>query len=268
MTDHRPISAPPSASPRTRKRFALGGHSYPVDRRVEAVRGDLADVRLADRVFAPHYAAAVARSATGRTPLFAVIGGAPLSELLGGESFDVLELSQGFAWGVGRVDGAVGFVAVSALDAPIAASHIVCGDGAGLPIGTRLDADAAARLPSDDVRPLDTPAMDFATLAEALVGVPAMAGGRSGAGVDAAGLVVLVLSLAGIRAPRFVDLQARDLGHAVDAGAPVLRGDLIFGGGGVAIALDDSHAVRVGETAVERVSIDALGPVDVRRRLP
>ncbi|MDF0752810.1 hypothetical protein NLU14_21530, partial [Marinobacter sp. 71-i] len=40
-----------------RKRFSLKGRSVPIDPRVDAVRRDLADVRLADRVFAPHYAA-------------------------------------------------------------------------------------------------------------------------------------------------------------------------------------------------------------------
>ena len=49
-----------SAGP-ARRRFSLNGVSATIDPRVDAVRGDLADVRLADRVFAPHYAAPLPR---------------------------------------------------------------------------------------------------------------------------------------------------------------------------------------------------------------
>ena len=79
----------------------------------------------------------------------------------------------------------------------------------------------------------------------------------------------MTLHLAGIRAPRFVDIQARTLGHPVSADAPVLRGDLLFpDSGGVVVATDDRAVIRVGETVVESVTIDALGPIAVRRRLP
>src|SRR3546814_14266912 len=38
-----------------RNRFTLTGRSVALDRRVNALRGDLADVALAGRYFAPHY---------------------------------------------------------------------------------------------------------------------------------------------------------------------------------------------------------------------
>src|SRR3546814_3742851 len=38
-----------------RNRFTLTGRSVALDRRVNAIRGDLADVALAGRYFAPHY---------------------------------------------------------------------------------------------------------------------------------------------------------------------------------------------------------------------
>lgn len=268
MTDHRESAAQPSASPRSRKRFALTGHSPALDSRVDAARGDLADLRLADRIFAPHYAAPVARSATRRTPLLTTIGGDPVSELLHGERFDVLELSQGYAWGVGSIDGAVGFVARDALAGPVEPTHIVCAWGAALPIGSRLTAEEAADCDAAKIRPLDRPAKDFVAIAETLVSVPAVPGGRSGDGVDAGGLVVLSLSIAGIRAPRFVDLQAAHLGHAVACDAPMLRGDLIFSDDLVAIVADDNHAILCGMDAVTRAPIASLGPIDARRRLP
>ncbi|MHA6723119.1 NlpC/P60 family protein [Sphingomonas sp. RS2018] len=259
---------PARATP-SRKRFALTGRSLDFDPRVTAARGDLADLRLADRIFAPHYAAAVARTAIERTPLLAQHGGEPVSELLRGERFDVLELSHGYAWGIAAVDGAVGFVAMDALGAPREMTHVVCANGGEAPVGTCLTADEAQAGDSATMRPLDKPAGDFVALAEGLVGTSTVAGGRSSGGVDSGGLVSLTLSLAGIRSPRYPDLQAQSLGHEVSNDAPVLRGDLFFtDDGNVAIATGDGSAIRVGATAVERVGVDAIGPVAIRRRLP
>ncbi len=239
-----------------------------MDQRVEAARGDLADVRLADRVFAPHYAAAVQRTATRRVPILATHDGDAISELLQGETFDVLELSHGYAWGIGAVDGTVGFVAADAIGAPRAASHVVCAAGAPLPVGSRLGEDVAQSFPADAIRPLSAPAGDFVALAESLVGTPHVAGGRSGDGVDGGGLVSLVLSLTGLRVHRFVDIQRAELGHEVGETAPVLRGDLLFTENDVAIATSDDHAIRVGPDGVERAALSALDPIVLRRRLP
>lgn len=268
MTDHRFHQAPPSASPRTRKRFALTGRSHSVDPRVEAARGDLADVRLADRVFAPHYAAAVQRSATRRAPILAAHGGAPISEILPGETFDVLELSHGYAWGVAGVDGTVGFVEMNALGMPIQPAHVVCATGTDFPVGARLTSEQAAGLDANVVRPLDALPKDFVAVAESLIGIPAVDGGRSSAGVDAGGFLSLVLSLAGTKAVRFVDIQAKELGHVVSDNAPVLRGDLIFTENDVAIATDDAHALHVGDAGVARVALADLGTIMTRRRMP
>lgn len=240
-------------------------------------RGDLADLRLADKLFAPHYAAAVLRTAVAHASLSATFGGEPLSEILPGEGFEVLELSGGQAWGMSAVDGAVGFVAVEALDAPFEATHIVRVPMAGdLPMGTRLSADQAAAADPVTIQPLGMPVGDFVTMAESLVGAPARAGGRSGAGVNCTGLVFLTLSLAGIRAPRFADLQAASLGHAVGDDAPMLRGDLLFFADHAAIVADSDTAIHVdaaGEQVVREsiasiIEGGAFGPLTVRRRLP
>jgi len=84
---------------------------------VDAVRRDLADVRLADRVFAPHYAAPMAKLLSSDTALRA----APardseiLAQLSAGGVFEVLELAGGNAWGVARVPGLVGYIDAGAL---------------------------------------------------------------------------------------------------------------------------------------------------------
>lgn len=102
----------------TRKRFSLKGRSIAIDPRVDAVRRDLADIRLADRVFAPHYAAPMPRSLATATPLRA--GREPDSETLAqlarGDVFEVLELSGDHAWGIAPGRKLVGYIPASALD--------------------------------------------------------------------------------------------------------------------------------------------------------
>jgi hypothetical protein len=116
-----PASTSPSQSPAepTRKRFALTGPSIAIDSRIDAVRPDLADVRLADRVFAPHYAAPMPREIRDPVPLRA--GPRPDAEVLAtlspGEIFEVLELAGTNAWGVAPGFGLVGYIDAASLEA-------------------------------------------------------------------------------------------------------------------------------------------------------
>ena len=82
--------------------FALTGRSAKLDPLTLPVRGDLAHVRLAGKVFVPHYAvpmphAVVAGGATLRKA--AQAGADVLANLAAGTSFDVLDMSGGWAWG-------------------------------------------------------------------------------------------------------------------------------------------------------------------------
>lgn len=81
------------------------------------MRGDLADIRLADRVFAPHYAAPLPRPLVARAELRAAKAGDSevLAELEPGDIFELLELSGGKAWGVAPSAGLVGYVCASAI---------------------------------------------------------------------------------------------------------------------------------------------------------
>lgn len=102
----------PSPIGPTRKRFSLKGRSVAIDPRVDAVRGDLADVRLADHVFAPHYAAPMPKTLSVATPLRAA---APadsevIAQLTAGDIFEVLEFAGNHAWGVARGPGLVGYI--------------------------------------------------------------------------------------------------------------------------------------------------------------
>jgi len=109
------------ASP-TREQFALTGPSRPLDPRIHAVRQDLADIRLASIVFAPHYAASVAVLLTRTVALRA----APEAEaeemaiLPAGTRFEVLERSGGRAWGVASDPGLVGYLDEEALGSLVA----------------------------------------------------------------------------------------------------------------------------------------------------
>jgi hypothetical protein len=88
-----------------------------LDPRTHAVRADLADIRLAEYVFAPHYAApltrAVARTATlhlGRDPQSEI-----LATLTPGDAFEVLEFAGDLAWGVAPNSKLVGYLPADTL---------------------------------------------------------------------------------------------------------------------------------------------------------
>lgn len=76
------------------------------------MRGDIADVRLADRVFAPHYAAPLHRTVTTAAPLRTSrdSGSAVLAMLDVGTPFELLDVTGGTAWGVAPDSGFVGYL--------------------------------------------------------------------------------------------------------------------------------------------------------------
>ncbi len=82
------------------------------------MRPDLADVRLADRVFAPHYAAPMPR----RLATAIALRAAPardsdvIAQLPAGSVFEVLELAGTNAWGVAQAAALVGYIDATALD--------------------------------------------------------------------------------------------------------------------------------------------------------
>jgi hypothetical protein len=77
-------------------------------------------VRLADRVFAPHYAAPMARIIA--SPVSLLAGPRPDSEVRAqldrGETFEVLELAGDRAWGVVPALKLVGYIPAAVLERP------------------------------------------------------------------------------------------------------------------------------------------------------
>ncbi|MEG3180215.1 SH3 domain-containing protein [Sphingomonas sp. LT1P40] len=76
-------------------------------------------MRLADRVFAPHYAAAITRVVSVAIALRASrdADSQTLVTLAPGDVFEVLELSAGSAWGRAPAAGLVGYVDAASLTA-------------------------------------------------------------------------------------------------------------------------------------------------------
>nr|WP_294245448.1 SH3 domain-containing protein [uncultured Sphingomonas sp.] len=89
----------------------MQGRTVGLDPRTHAVRPDLADVRLAEYVFAPHYAAPLPYRTNAPVTLREgrAANSAVLAELRSGETFEVLELAGGHAWGIAPHLGLVGY---------------------------------------------------------------------------------------------------------------------------------------------------------------
>jgi len=99
--------------------LTLTGPSEKLDAPHWPVRGDLAHVRLAGKVFVPHYAVPMPRSVVpcGAKLFAAGSKDAELRQTLGGGAlFNVLDVAGGWAWGQVGEDGFVGYLPVEALE--------------------------------------------------------------------------------------------------------------------------------------------------------
>jgi len=98
--------------------LTLSGPSVKLDAPHWPVRGDLAHVRLAGRVFVPHYAVPMERAVVPCGAKLFALGNkdSEVREVLGGGTvFNVLDISGGFAWGQVGDDGFVGYLPLAAL---------------------------------------------------------------------------------------------------------------------------------------------------------
>ena len=291
--ERRPGNGDSSCS--TAERFSLTGPSLPLDPRVHAFRHDLADIALAGRIIAPHYARAVLRSCGAHATFVRREGRSeadPVSELLPGEEFAVLEYAGGWAWGYCAADHVVGYIEAIELADRSVATHIVCEKCApvaaddrvtsavlaSLPMGSRLHGEENGACLATEygcvslshLRRVDEHDEDPVVVAERLIGAPFLAGGRSFHGIDSAGLVQLSLSLCGLPAPRLPE-QLRRLGEPVAAGAPLRRGDLILFDGDSGLMIDDLLMIHASPAA-GKVTVDPISILDTptmeQRRLP
>lgn len=89
--------------------FPLSGPSRLPDPATHAYRGDLADVALAGRVVASHYAEPLVRHLVSGGELYAQPDGQLITTLSPGDEFRLLDCTGGWAWGYAP-GGLVGYV--------------------------------------------------------------------------------------------------------------------------------------------------------------
>jgi hypothetical protein len=268
-----------------------------LDPRLHAWRRDIADVDLAGVLFAPHYARPLIR-ACGLLPAGVYSGPSdssePVSQLLPGEGFAVLDITSGWAWGYCLLDHRVGYVEAIELADPLEPSHIVCEAHAPvqtcadplstpiahLPMGARLQGEIRGAMlqieggcvPLSYLRRIDEYEDDAVAVAQRLLGTPYLRGGRTQHGIDCSGLVQLSLQLCGVSCPRDTADQ-RALGSALPEDAPLARGDLLFCADHVGLMVDDRMAIQVSHQA-QKVAVEPFhcaqacgssGPIERRR---
>ena len=104
---------------RPRNIYALTGPQPKPEPGRTPLRGDLAHIGLAGRYFVPHYAVPQPRSVMpGGARLMAGTGegAGELCTLMEGDSFEVLEVTGGWAWGCLSLDGPTGYIRVDRLE--------------------------------------------------------------------------------------------------------------------------------------------------------
>ncbi|HEX8467632.1 MAG TPA: NlpC/P60 family protein [Allosphingosinicella sp.] len=205
-------------------------------------------------------------------------GAEPVSELLPGENFAVLDLTAGWAWGYCVADHRVGYVEAIGLTEPLEPSHVVVEAQAPiqsgpdplaatlshLPMGSRVHGEVRGAslefeggfVPLSYLRAVGEHEEDPVAVAQRLLGAPYRPGGRTCHGIDCSGLVQLALQLCGIDAPRDSKEQ-RALGEALDDEAPLKRGDLLFCEDHVGMMVDDRMAIQVSHGAL-KVAVEPL----------
>ena len=260
-----------------------------LDPRLNAIREDLADIRLRSSVAVPRYVSGrAALVAAGLVPvLHAPVSDAATDTFFHyGEPVLVFDERDGYAWCQSRRDSYVGYVAAAALQFgdERAATDYVAGLGAyryaapdlrspvvdflprHSPVAV-LRADLACRgtayaeieggfLPAGCLSREPPRSADLAAAAALYLGCPYLWGGRSFLGIDCSGLVQEAFRDLGMTVPRDTDMQRDAIGIAVKpAGLKELRqNDLVFIPGHVMIATGDGDVIHAygGDMRVRR----------------
>jgi cell wall-associated NlpC family hydrolase len=246
-----------------------------LDRRLNAFRSDLADIRLKGQVEAERFADGILAEVVLPKAALRIqpeLASAIDTELLRGEEVMVFDRRDGWAWAQSKVDGYVGYIeeqALSGFKAP--KTHWVVPPRTflypepdmkmppidALSIGTRLAitgeaetrgtryllTEGGAVIASHLAEIGTPPANDYVSIAARLVETPYLWGGRSSFGLDCSGLVQLSLMMAGMQVLRDADMQEQSIGSPIEK-ADLRRGDLVFWKGHVAIMEDKNMMIH------------------------
>ncbi len=271
--------------------FKLAGHSLVGDARTTPIRGDLADIKLAGKLFAPHYAVPMIR--TGIAPVTEIhaephASSMPVSTLMHGEEFAVLDVAGDWAWGYCLHDDYLGYLRVAELGDDFTATHIVSASAtllvaapsikapviARYPMGAQLVCGEASAcglyltcengfVPLTHLSEIGAVKRSPADLAERLIGTPYAWGGRGGDAIDCSGLIQMIFGLKGIKAPRDADMQQASFGEELAAKDALQRGDLVFFPGHVGIMADAENIIHANAYAM-MVSVEPLSVAAAR----
>jgi cell wall-associated NlpC family hydrolase len=236
------------------------------DRRLTPARPDLAAAHLRGAVEAARYVEGrvmhVVAEVTDLRPVPSLESGID-TQALYGEEVMLYDTEEGWGWVQLKRDSYVGYLSTQALaEGPAAATHrltvnrtfIYPGPNMKLPVIGALPLNAELNIVSSEgdflrlaeggfifaahAAPRQDYEKDFVAVAERLINVPYLWGGKSALGLDCSGLVQTALTAAGRTAPRDTDLQEKHLGMdlAFDEKLTGLqRGDVVFWKGHVGI---------------------------------
>jgi cell wall-associated NlpC family hydrolase len=256
-----------------------------IDPRLTPARSDLAAAKLKGQVNADRFVDGVRKQMTsGVSPLretpshFARLE----TQLLLGETFDVYDERDGWAWGQNIADGYVGYVEAKDLSADVIAPTHRVGvlrtivfpepDIKSTPLlfaslnakvrVTRTEGRFAeiggAYAIAQHLRPMNAFVSDWVASAELFLRVPYLWGGKDSLGLDCSGLVQTALETGGVNALRNADMQETSLGRDIPPDSTLQRGDLVFWDGHVAIARNESELLHANAlhmmTAIEAVT--------------
>jgi cell wall-associated NlpC family hydrolase len=229
-----------------------------IDPRLNALRGDVADIRLASLAKGARLVEGEVREVA--VPLLSLFSEPRFDARLDtqglmGERVRVFDTQEGWAWLQLEADGYVGYASQDDLALPQAVkTHRIAvpstfmfaaPDIKSQPVVTLTMNASVAVIGGDErfahlangrfivarhLKPLNESEADFVAVAEAYLHVPYLWGGKSVLGLDCSGLVQLSLEAAGRSSPRDADMQETQLGRALptDDLAGLARGDLVF----------------------------------------
>jgi hypothetical protein len=274
------------------QQFALTGPVADYDPRVTPIRGDLADIALAGRFFAPHYVEPQLHRACAAGAMLrkaASHDAEAVSQLLPGEGFALLDSTGDWGWGYSLHDGYCGYVLLTEIAhevtepthvVPVRSALVFAGPSiktpmiAAFPMGAQIVVEGASEcgkflkvaggwMSVRHAVPLAERTFDPVDRALLLIGAPYLWGGRGGDALDCSGLVQLVLGLAGVSAPRDSDQQMAALGRALADDGRLQRGDLVFFPGHVGIMMDADRLVHANAHWMQ-VVVEPLADVIAR----